>query len=138
MARTTQTDIAGILSFTADDVTPFITAANSIINRLVVPDTSLSDDDLKMLETWLAAHFIQVSEPPVSSESVSGPGGGGVNRSYRFSVSQKFSATVYGQQAMVMDDTGNLQPEDENGFVTVGLEAIDTYEKVEDYVGQIQ
>ncbi len=128
MARTDENKVAGILSFTTDDISSFISIANRLVTREVEPHTSMDSDGLTELETWLAAHFVSVKEGVVTRENVSGTGGG-VSQSYAKPVDQYLSATIYGQQAMLLDDTGRLRQLNEKGSSVVSLDSIRTYDK---------
>ena len=56
---------------TISDLTPYITAANQIINRLAVSScgSSLSDDELETIEIWLSAHFAAVTDAKIAIET---------------------------------------------------------------------
>ncbi len=131
MARTDIGRMRDIATFTTDSVDAFIQAANILINRYVVPanDGLMSDEELTVLETFLAVHFVKVEEPDPSRESVSGPEGGGVSTSWNRERELGLYNTVYGQQAVILDATGTLKSLNEKGSVFVGLEAISIYEK---------
>lgn len=116
-----------IADFTTDSVDAFISAANLLVNREVLPYTEMDEEGLTELETWLAVHFVRVKEGMVTQESVSGTGGS-VSRSFNYKQTGKYlTATLYGQQAMVLDDTGRLRALNDQGNAVVGLDHIRTY-----------
>lgn len=63
----------------------------------------LSDTTLKSIERWLAAHFVAVVEPRIEREKADV-----VSASYVHSVDLYLASTVWGQQAMLLDTSGNL------------------------------
>ncbi len=129
MARTSEAEMEKLVDIQTSDVTPFIAAANALIDQYVAPTTGLDSDGLARLETWLAVHFLQVREPPTKSESVNG-GGGGVSESFALDVGKYFEATIYGQQAMLLDDTGQLKALNKGGGpTTVSLRSIQAYDR---------
>ncbi len=72
MARTTDSEVRDVLKDkSCDSLTPFITAANVLVDKLAASDcgADLSDDQLTQTETWLAAHFTAVSDPKFAKES---------------------------------------------------------------------
>lgn len=58
------------------DLTPFIDAANKLVNKVAASPcgSSLSSDELKEIEKWLSAHFATVSDPSLGivSQTVKG------------------------------------------------------------------
>lgn len=57
---------------TIECLTPFIDAANSIVNRLEasVCGAELSDDELLQVEKWLSAHYASVSDDSLKTTSI--------------------------------------------------------------------
>lgn len=57
-----------IPSTTIADLSPFISVAHSLTNRLAASPcgSGLSESDLELIETWLAAHFAAVTDPTVA------------------------------------------------------------------------
>lgn len=110
MARITAADVLAIMDVkpTLTVLTPFINAASSLVTR-VCGDAGYSDDDLALIETWLAAHFVAIRDPRLSSRSV-----GSASGSYQGQTTMMLSATTYGQQAMLLDTEGGLAVLNEN------------------------
>ena len=103
-ARVTDAEVRGILRTTITDLTPFITTANALVNSRVMGQSGMSEDLLKQVELWLAAHFAAIRDPQASSESA-----GGVSASYMIGSPDKgLNATPYGQQAVSLDISGSL------------------------------
>ena len=71
--RVSAKEVRGIIDTDPDiDMTPFIKAANLLVNRV---DTcaaqrgiTLLDDELKEIERWLAAHYYAKRDPVLTSE----------------------------------------------------------------------
>lgn len=64
--RVTDPEVRSLIPNTSiADLTPFINAANSLVNRLESSDcgAELSDDDLTQIELWLSAHYAAVTDP---------------------------------------------------------------------------
>lgn len=89
------------------DVGIFIDAANLIVNEEVVPKASMSEARLKLIELYLAAHFLTVTEERgglLSSET------GQSAESYvgAFTSGVGLALSRYGQQAIDLDKSGVL------------------------------
>lgn len=83
--------------------TVFLTFANQLVDELLA-DSDHSEARLKEIERLLAAHFICLRDPRVTSE-----GAGGVSASYQSTVAVGgLRNTHYGQQACLLDTTGTL------------------------------
>lgn len=103
--RVTNADVEAIIEvdFSAvPDLTPFITAANLLVNKVCLT-SDYEDDLLTEIERWLAAHFYAIRDPRFASQ-----GAGGASGSYQGQTTMMLSATTYGQQAMMLDTEGNL------------------------------
>ena len=83
-------------------LTPFIEAATLTVDEHL-SDESLSDDLLKEIERWLAAHFVAIREQRVKSEKV-----GDAAATYHGQSGKGLEFTPYGQQAVLLDPTGKL------------------------------
>lgn len=129
--RITSTHITQILDFnpTITNLTPFIAAAEQLVNRVcggssvptsddevaepyapnyqVAPSSIspviYSKEELINIETWLAAHFVAIRDPLYTSQSL-GPASGALLRQGGMNLGQ----TPYGQQAMLLDMNGGL------------------------------
>lgn len=104
MALVTDSEVKQIID-TELDTTTFITTADLIINE-DLSDAGYSDDRLKQIELYLAAHFTALMEE-----------GGGITRrrmgdsdeSYALVKGNGLMMTRYGQQAMALDTNGILK-----------------------------
>lgn len=87
-------------------MTPFMHAANSLVDKIDTYDTEgvLSNSDLKLIETWLAAHFYGVRDAQFQSKSTQGASGGFQGQTGKF-----LELTWWGQQAMLLDVSGYLR-----------------------------
>lgn len=66
--RATDAEVRDIIPKTSiDDLTPFINAANSVVDTLI--DCDLSDSQLLQVEIWLSAHYAAVSDPKLALQS---------------------------------------------------------------------
>jgi len=69
MARVTDPEVRAIIpNTTIVDLTPYITAANTVVNRMAATDcgSDLSEDELKEVELWLSAHYASLSDPSLT------------------------------------------------------------------------
>lgn len=114
MARTSAGLVQQVLSPAGDydgeaDLTPYITTASSVVERLKLyaanaqPTVPVTDDQLELIERWLAAHFYAIVDRPYASRS-----GGGSSGSFDGKTGMNFDATLYGQSAKLIDPTGFL------------------------------
>ena len=103
--RATDAGVKEIIEVEATiSTTPFIAVANNLINRTCgAAGTTLSEADLTLIETWLAAHFYAIRESRTSSESADG-----VSDTFQSKVDLGLKLTHYGQMALVLDTTGKL------------------------------
>jgi hypothetical protein len=116
MARTTSAAVQGVLmddygkkadgSFPSLD--PFISSANVVVTRVatcaVAKSKTLTAAELELIERWLAAHFYAVSDKPYTSKSTQG-----ASASFNGQTAMALDATLYGQQAKVIDYSGCLE-----------------------------
>jgi hypothetical protein len=64
---------------------------------------ALTVDRLTIIETWLSAHFVAIRDPRYQAETM-----GAASATYINSPGPNLALTPYGQQAMLLDSTGNL------------------------------
>lgn len=126
MARTNSDAVKAVLAGGKDydlalspSLSPYIDAAYSLVNRVVVcaakKNIVISDEDLELIERWLAAHFYAVSDKPYSSRSTLGASG-----SFQGQTAMHLDATLYGQQAKLIDYSGCLENISNKQRVRVG------------------
>ena len=105
MARTTAEDVRQVIEVDTEstpDLTPFILVANELVTEHCV-GAGLTDARLKLIETWLAAHFYEARMELATSESV-----GGASKSYQRPSELFLHQTKHGQTALMLDTSGNL------------------------------
>ena len=103
--RVTSEEVAQIIDYDTaaiTDISPFITMANMMVNSRI-GEGVLAEEVLKEIERWLAAHFVAIRDPRIKSESVDV-----ISTSYQGQTGMGLQATLYGQQAMMLDTTGKL------------------------------
>lgn len=117
MAVRTDEDLVGAIIEVDDTIplTPFIQAANLLVNRVVVPavddegESFYDEDDaddaeaLEIIERWLAAHFYAIRDPRPVFQAVTN-----IMDRFQSKVDLNLMVTHYGQQAMVLDTSGEL------------------------------
>jgi len=103
-ARVTATEVKAIIETDLSDVevAPFMTMATLIVDEQLA-DSDYSDDRLKEIERWLAAHFVAMRDPRTASESVAG-----MNDSFEGQTGKGYDFTRFGQQALLLDTGGHL------------------------------
>lgn len=115
MARVVAADVQEIFDVSSDvlaatpTLAPYITAANLMVTDLL-GSSSLSDDTLKEIERWLAAHFVAIRDPRINQERA-----GSVGQSFQYKLGLRLEVTTYGQQAIALDTTGTLADVNQNG-----------------------
>jgi hypothetical protein len=102
--RATEAEVKEILDTNLEEteITPFLNAANTVVTDVLM-DEEYSDDLLKTIETWLAAHFVAIRDPRISKEKV-----GDGDATYHGKSGLGLNHTPYGQQVMLMDHHGKL------------------------------
>lgn len=101
-ARVTEEEVREILTTSLTSLTAFISTANVMVTEELVGE-GLSDDRLKEIERYLAAHFACIASPRKRDEKVDV-----ASATYRGKTDMGLDATLYGQQAKILDTTGIL------------------------------
>jgi len=104
MSRTTESQVKDLLEDPEASVSTAIATANVLVTRLVTGGSKDDSITLELIERWLSAHFYTIRNPQVSSESVLGAS----QSLLTGSVGTGLEATLYGQQALILDSTGSL------------------------------
>lgn len=91
------------------DLSPFISAANNLVGQIDAcvtrnNKTALTTSQKREVETWLAAHFYQMSDPGYTSKSTAG-----ASASFTGQFGMYLEMTRYGQTAMLLDPSGCLR-----------------------------
>ena len=105
--RTSSAAVGGIIEVDATiDLTPFIETASALVDDIAAGDTNsvLTDTRLELIERWLSAHFYAIRDPRTSRERADR-----IELTYQTKVDLNLSVTHYGQQAMILDSTGQLK-----------------------------
>lgn len=104
MARATEQEVIDILDTTLEneDVTPFLSAANLLVTD-VCGNEGYSDNLMREIERWLAAHFLAIRDPRISKQKI-----GDADATYEGKTGLGLNHTSYGQQAMILDHHGKL------------------------------
>jgi len=110
MARVTASEVREIIDvIAATDITSFITTANVHVTAVLGSETSLSADQLKQIELYLAAHFVAIDPRNRVTKQESTDGS---QATFETGVpGQGLKATTFGQQAIALDTTGKLSAE---------------------------
>ena len=93
---------------TEDELAVFVGFAHNLITDTLSNKPGLSAGRLKLIETYLAAHFIEVSSPPTRSLGIGELRIEYADQLNRADVGTGFKLTRFGQQAMALDTTGTL------------------------------
>jgi len=107
--RANSDEVAALVGDTGSATTPldfdvFIRIANEVVDSYL-GSQGLTTPVLKRIETFLAAHFYQISQGPMTLLRV-----GDTQEEYRqpIATTKGLSATNWGQQAIALDPTGIL------------------------------
>lgn len=104
MARVTQPEVEQVISVQdCFDLTPFITAATSLVDWLETCTSLLTTAQLKSIELFLVAHFYSSYDQRVQSERA-----GDASATYQGKTDMYLDGTQYGQAAIAMDISGCL------------------------------
>jgi len=103
--RTTSVAVAGIIEVdVAISLDPFIETASALLDRVFATyDTPYPASYEEIIERWLAAHFYAVRDNRKDSEKADV-----VSEKNMYEVDLGFNVTIYGQQALALDDQGGL------------------------------
>ena len=101
MTRVVESEVKDLIPDTQRmNLAPFVKAANVLVNRMVstCTDVTFSDDELKEIEKWTAAHFTAISDPSlnITEEKVEGS----MVKANRGNINETgLMSTQYGQMA---------------------------------------
>ena len=88
---------------TESQIQAFIETANLMVTN-VLGSSVLSDDTLRLIETYLAAHYITLRDPRTQSEAADG-----IKMTYEGKTGEGLDSSHYGQTAQELDTTGQLK-----------------------------
>ena len=102
--RATEVEVLEILdtALEAEDITPFLSAANASVSGRC-GGVGSSADDLKLIETWLAAHLVCTKDPQIAEEKT-----GESRWKYDGKTALGLDSTRYGQQVKLLDYKSRL------------------------------
>ncbi len=89
------------------DMTPFITSAHVLVSELLAT-SGLSNDRLKLIETYLAAHFALQTYERGGIIKQKSDDSEDVYAAWTAGAKEGFAVTRFGQQAMTLDTSGKL------------------------------
>ena len=103
-------------------INAFINAANLTVTEIIGDDTTLSSDQKKEVERWLAAHFIActLQHKPQAEGALD------ANIVYQGKTGMGLDSTYYGQTVKILDTTGKMAQK--LGKKAVSIHAITSFE----------
>ena len=98
-ARVTASEVIDIMdtSLTESEVVPFVVSANLVVTN-ALSGYGYSDDMLKEIEQYLAAHFAALKDPLISKENF-----GDAGATYEGKTGMHLDQTSYGQRVWLLD-----------------------------------
>ena len=106
--RTNEVEVRAVIdSDLSIDVSFYMNSASIVVDRIVRKATRLGitipDDELKLIETYLSAHFYALKELQYSEKAT-----GRARGVYQGQTGMGFNSTLWGQMAVELDPTGEL------------------------------
>lgn len=98
----TTNDVKAVGDLAGADLSVFIATAKTIVDENLLT-TALSEGTLKLIWTYLAAHFALLKEGQLKA-STTGP----VSETFNMTTGLGLKSTTHGQQAIFLDTTGTL------------------------------
>lgn len=98
----TTADVKAVAALIGADLSVFIATGKLIVDENLL-DKGLSDARLKLIWTYLAAHFGFIKEGQTKSETT-----GPVSETYNMTTGLGLKTTTHGQQAITLDTSGTL------------------------------
>lgn len=102
MARTSQSDVQDILDTSISNLTPWIEAANGVVDDIEDEDPTIDNTRLTRIEKFLAAYFATAKDPRFESQS-------GASRSGSYYDVEESGNASYKEVAISLDPTGKVQ-----------------------------
>jgi len=110
MPRVTDAEVFAIIDTTLTDIDVFINTANMMVTSWL-ETAGLTDETLKEIERYLAAHVLSVQDQRVKSTGVDV-----LSESYQGQWGMGLNGTSYGQMAILLDTSGTLGKIAKNGY----------------------
>jgi len=130
--RVTATEVKAIMTdCTVADSTIdiFIIAANLIINKIFVNDTTTSDEILKEIERWYSAHLVTSTIWRVATIAREKVGDAEVEYGSKVEYVGKgydmLRSTTYGQTVLALDTTGKMNRVGKRAAIMYAIESFD-------------
>ena len=104
MARTTLASVNKIIQYDSTNVPDpalMIDSASLMVTNII--GTALNEATAELVERYLAAHLIAVSDPRIQSEQVKS-----IQASYQVRLADGLGITHFGTTAMMLDSSGKL------------------------------
>lgn len=104
-ARITVEELLDIIDTDLEEsqINAFINTANNLVTAKL-EDSGLDSTMLHDIELWLSAHFVCMRDMRAKSEDIAGE----YRVTYQGETKTGLDATLYGQQALLLDYTGTL------------------------------
>ena len=104
--RAQPADVVALCDFdpSITNLRPFIITANQLVTEICASTGKYSAERLKLIEAWLACHFLAVRDPRYQSETI----GAASATIQGGTMGMNLGLTPYGQQAMLLDTAGGL------------------------------
>jgi energy-converting hydrogenase Eha subunit H len=121
MARTTLAAVNKIIQYDSTNVPDpqlMIDSASRMVTNII--GTSLDVDTAELVERYLSAHLIGISDPRIQSEQVKT-----IQASYQVRLADGLGLTHFGTTAMMLDSSGKLAVW--NNKVVKGMVAFDLF-----------
>ena len=106
-SRTSEKAVRKIVNTSTDySLTPFIETAHIVVDRIESNDSDgvMTAGELEVVERWLSAHFYSIQDQMLSARSTEGASG-----TFQGTTAMYLESTTYGQQAILLDETGYLE-----------------------------
>ena len=124
-ARVNEAEVKDIIPTTLSDITPFITAANLTVTERLAETVTLSDDQLKEIERWFAAHLIAMSSKDLGARDTDAEGTLDAKVTYAGKTGKGLEATRYGQVVLSLDTTGRMASIGKKGLLFKAVTSFD-------------
>ena len=128
--RVTVTEVKQIITLATSYVDADITISINVANRLVTDvcvDSSLGTARLKDIELYLSAHFCAINKQHQASMEKADV----VSQSFQHQLGLNLQATMYGQQALMLDTSGALSQ------LSAGKKTVATFKTINPIVSDL-
>lgn len=118
--RATEDEVKSIIdtALTAEQVRPFLETANTMVTNACA-GYDHTTDELRLLEMWLAAHFVAVRDPRASEQTL-----GDATVKFEGQSGLNLNSTRYGQQVLILDRFGYFARLQKGPMISAEIEAM--------------